>query len=256
MSRPEYRITEIRNEDVELTQEEMDRLVRRAKAEKAASLRMAAYRKQISAELVVPEVTAEEYGKAVTKIAISKYGRFDLDGFNREIFRLLCLYLTGDKRFEEDGRSLDKGIFLVGPVGCGKTSLMKLCWSNPVQSYSVLSCSSVSYGFAEHGFEMLRQHFEPRGPRHDDVFRHQQLGTCFDDLGTEDMVKNFGNNSNAMKEVIENRYGHMEDRRLTHITTNLNFDQIGEFYGNRVRSRIREMFNVIKFDPAAPDRRK
>jgi len=41
----------------------------------------------------------------------------------------------------------------------------------------------------------------------------------------------------------------------THITTNLNGDEIEEMYGTRVRSRMREQFNLIAFDEAAKDKR-
>ncbi len=42
----------------------------------------------------------------------------------------------------------------------------------------------------------------------------------------------------------------------THITTNLNAEELEERYGNRVRSRLREMFNLISFDSSTTDKRK
>jgi hypothetical protein len=45
-------------------------------------------------------------------------------------------------------------------------------------------------------------------------------------------------------------------RWTTHITTNLNAEEIEERYGNRVRSRLREMVNVIGFDINTKDKRK
>lgn len=41
----------------------------------------------------------------------------------------------------------------------------------------------------------------------------------------------------------------------THITTNLSATEIEAFYGNRVRSRLREMFNRIAFPKDAPAKR-
>jgi len=43
---------------------------------------------------------------------------------------------------------------------------------------------------------------------------------------------------------------------MTHITTNLNAEEIEDRYGNRVRSRLREMVNVIGFDKNTKDKRK
>ena len=43
---------------------------------------------------------------------------------------------------------------------------------------------------------------------------------------------------------------------ITHATTNLSASELESYYGNRVRSRMREMFNLIAFDSAAKDKRK
>lgn len=42
----------------------------------------------------------------------------------------------------------------------------------------------------------------------------------------------------------------------THITTNLNAQELEKRYGNRVRSRLRTMFNLISFDNSTIDKRK
>jgi DNA replication protein DnaC len=48
----------------------------------------------------------------------------------------------------------------------------------------------------------------------------------------------------------------MTRKMLTHITTNLNSSEIEEIYGTRVRSRLREQFNLIAFSESAKDKRK
>ena len=42
---------------------------------------------------------------------------------------------------------------------------------------------------------------------------------------------------------------------ITHITTNLNSSEIEDIYGTRLRSRLREQFNLIAFDRKAKDMR-
>ena len=41
----------------------------------------------------------------------------------------------------------------------------------------------------------------------------------------------------------------------THATTNLNAQELEERYGNRVRSRMRQLFNLIAFDKESTDKR-
>jgi DNA replication protein DnaC len=43
---------------------------------------------------------------------------------------------------------------------------------------------------------------------------------------------------------------------LTHATTNLSAEELEKLYGNRVRSRMREMFNLIAFGADVADKRK
>jgi len=60
----------------------------------------------------------------------------------------------------------------------------------------------------------------------------------------------------VMGEILLSRYDLFISKGIpTHVTTNLSASEIEEKYGNRVRSRMREMFNLVAFDKNAPDKR-
>lgn len=84
---------------------------------------------------------------------------------------------------------------------------------------------------------------------------HDSVGLCYDDLGTEDDKKNFGNQVNVMQDILFKIYD-SDIYRHFHLTTNIGGVEIEAMYGKRVRSRMREMFNVITFNLDAPDRRE
>jgi hypothetical protein len=98
---------------------------------------------------------------------------------------------------------------------------------------------------------------------------------CFDDIGIEPMGKHFGVGSNVIGEILLSRYDLFTRNPklvsgsyrknpaaktgkpiVTHGNTNGNADEIEERYGNRVRSRMRELFNLIAFDKNCRDKRK
>ena len=79
---------------------------------------------------------------------------------------------------------------------------------------------------------------------------------CFDYLGTENNLKYYGNECNVMAEILLSRYDIFTSKKIqTHITTNLSASEIENVYGNRVRSRMREMFNLIAYDKNIKDKR-
>ncbi len=60
-----------------------------------------------------------------------------------------------------------------------------------------------------------------------------------------------------MGEVLLSRYELLlKSNIITHATTNLNAQELEERYGNRVRSRMRQLFNLIAFDKDSIDKRK
>jgi len=66
---------------------------------------------------------------------------------------------------------------------------------------------------------------------------------CYDDLGEEPLsVSHYGTRANVMQHILEERYNR---QCLTLATTNHNVQELGEMYGERVESRLQEMFNLI-----------
>lgn len=167
--------------------------------------------------------------------------------------KLLCYFLKDKDTAPFLGINLNKGILLNGPIGCGKTSLMKLMrFYEPTNNRFILkSCRDISFEFIHRGYEVISKYsnrsfnnFEP-------------ITYCFDDLGAERNIKYFGNECNVLAEVMLSRYDLFTSRNLiTHITTNLAPSELESFYGNRLRSRLREQFNLIAFNGKSLDKRK
>jgi DNA replication protein DnaC len=147
---------------------------------------------------------------------------------------------------------LNKGILLSGPIGCGKTSIMHLIrpFASPLFDYKIKTCRELSFEFAKSGFDAINKYSLKQN--------HQSRlsGYCFDDLGAEQQIKHFGNDCNVMAEVLISRYEqYVENHSITHLTSNLSASEIEMLYGNRLRSRMRNMFNLISFNVNSNDKR-
>lgn len=67
----------------------------------------------------------------------------------------------------------------------------------------------------------------------------------------------YGNECSVMAEILLTRYDLFHSfGMITHLTTNLNSSEIEEKYGKRVRSRMRELFNLLAWPADAQDKRK
>ncbi len=148
--------------------------------------------------------------------------------------------------------NIDKGIILSGPVGCGKTSLMFLLnyFFQQGYDYKMKPCRDIAFEFAAKGYDALTPFTKKEA-------KQTRINTfCFDDLGTEKQIKHFGNECNVMAEIILTRYdSFIHNKTLTHVTTNLSASELEAFYGDRVRSRMRQMFNLVAFDKDSIDKR-
>lgn len=171
------------------------------------------------------------------------------------IFGLLAWFLQDELVASEMNIDLNKGILLSGPIGCGKTTLFKLMRKIPSErkNFMMISTRQVVSEFMQSGFEVLETY--SRGSLYND--NRIPKNWCFDDLGTEATSKYFGNDCNVMGEILLTRYDLFKEKGIiTHLTTNLTAGEIESMYGNRLRSRMREMFNLFGYEETSKDKRR
>ena len=172
--------------------------------------------------------------------------KFKIYEEDRDVLFKLCNYQIRDwtacRKLNID---INKGILLSGPVGCGKTSLMKLIrYITPhYPLYDMIPTRNITFTFNHIGYKIIEDYGDNRF-------------YCFDDLGIEPLGRYFGKDCNVMGEILLSRYElFFKYKFKTHGTTNLNAQELEERYGNRVRSRMRELFNLIGFDKESRDKR-
>ncbi len=184
------------------------------------------------------------YLNAKGKLLFGK--KFKIYEEDRDILFKLCNYYIKD---EANCRKLDidtgKGILLSGPVGCGKTSLMKLLRHIVPhrKPYEVIPTRNITFAFNNIGYKIIENYGDKQF-------------YCFDDLGVEPTGRHYGKDCNVMGEILLSRHDLFLDKKIkTHATTNLNAQELQELYGIRVRSRMRQLFNLVAFDRESRDKR-
>ena len=168
------------------------------------------------------------------------------------VYKLIAYFLKDEPTCFQYDINLNKGILLTGPIGCGKTSLMNLMkyLTATEHKFFVKPCRDISFEFIQDGYQIIHKYSIGK------LYQSEPRTYCFDDLGTENNLKYFGNECNVMAEILLSRYDlFISKKLLTHITTNLSATEIEKHYGNRVRSRLREMVNLIAYDKSTPDKR-
>lgn len=178
-----------------------------------------------------------------------------LESDHPTIFKLIAYFLKDEPTCFQFNINLNKGIMLSGPVGCGKTSLMNIMkhLTKTEHKFSVKPCRDISFEFIQDGYEVIHKYSKDLRLRGGQPVA---VRYCFDDFGIEQNLKYFGNECNVMAEILLSRYELFTNKKLqTHITTNLSATEIETHYGNRVRSRLREMVNLIAFNKTIHDKR-
>jgi len=150
---------------------------------------------------------------------------------NTPLIRAICFFFSRDERFETELKfDLNKGLLIRGVSGLGKTYLFKCIENNDVRPIGIVSMVDISEQVKEEG-----------------TYELQYKNTLYlDDVGTEEPVVNhYGTKINWFKNFIEMYYLKNKPFNRLVVSTNNSFDEIESKYGFRVRSRIKDMFNII-----------
>ena len=166
---------------------------------------------------------------------------FIVDQYNKDIIRQLYYYLTGD--VGNCKWNVHKGIYLMGKVGCGKSLLMYSYLS--VQDYLTRKITETIH--AKQLIELLQSEGGITGLRERPLF--------IDELGRENLeMKDYGNVVKPVIDLFAIRY---EYGGRTYATSNFTLDTLeaardvkgkvtAQRYGNFIRTRMDEMFNVVE----------
>ena len=170
------------------------------------------------------------------------------------IFRELVRYFIGDAGGLYD---IHRGIYLFGDFGTGKTVIMQTMQDFTRLIEERLTAASVAY--TPRGFRLSHARdiaMEIQRSARTDSLRQYHAGIwLFDDMGHEEEKKIYGNDINALAEILLARYNRYQaGGPPTHCTSNLAPHECREAYGDRIGSRVFELFNHVYLDGS--DKRK
>lgn len=169
---------------------------------------------------------------------------FKIDSENEHVIKMLQLYIARDERFEtvikDKNYSLNKGILLHGNYGTGKTILFRIM-------QRAVYFLQLEIQFKRFNMRELCQQYQSEGAK---ALMPENRHWFVDEFGIieREQCNSFGNKIVVGDELIGVRYDRFQSGFMTHLTTNLTYQQINDFYNPRTISRLHEMCNFIPLD--------
>ncbi len=174
--------------------------------------------------------------------------RFTVDENCAPVLRLMAQRIARSDEFTAQ-YGLNKGIMLLGGIGSGKTVLMR-GMVDILMVFDIKVHLLPTYVLTENYGRDGVNAFGRINHANNDVYPGAGI-IVLDDLGAEGIASHYGQPINVVAEVLLRRY---DNHALTFGTSNLDQKSIRRFYGERVWSRMKEMFNFIELK--GEDRRK
>jgi hypothetical protein len=177
----------------------------------------------------------------MSKTSKQKFGKdLIINENNKHLIKTICFFLSKDERFETElGYFFNKGLLIRGICGIGKTYLLKCVSDNELNPIDIFSMIEIT--------EEIRRTGECK-------IKARKL-IYLDDVGSEEhTINHYGTKISFFEDFIQRYYLNNKKFNNLIISTNNDFDEIAAKYGFRVRSRMKEMFNVI--DVQGEDMRK
>ena len=199
----------------------------------------------------IPMVDINTEARWLSHILMSLEPRFDYKKYDMRILNSMLAWVWYKDNCNELELDYDKGWFLFGSIGRGKSLTMRLMheylrsvakrfpqyykknknrFGNDWKSASVITNLYAKDGLPKLGPMLEINH------------------TLFiDELGREPIpASNYGTRMNVMQFVLQMRYD-IRSYSMTHVTTNLSLDDVAKVYGVYIADRCIEMFNFIEF---------
>lgn len=218
--------------------------------------------------LLQPWTAQQMYNKAIETgraIAAAEGFNFVLDEHNKKVFQMLCLYFVGDATFEtyQQGGvpySLKKGIWLQSQQrGSGKSTLLKCFMFNKRCCFGYTHTAQLANIYQRGGFDKL-DFFIGTIPQPASAanFYQPEAGFMYDELFGEGKVNHMGTPIVVSEYIVNKLYDFADNKKGNmykfHCTSNASGEDIERIAGINFRSRMPDMFNLIKLD--GPDRRR
>lgn len=176
---------------------------------------------------------------------------FKIDSNNSFAYENIAKWVVGDPSMKCSGYDgngerpgdLCKGLYIQGPTGTGKSIAINLC-RKACSAFKIIVNASNPYQpltWSSYNTDNICSAYENSG----DISEFKKSPViCIQDLGTEPSeVIYMGNRRNCLRSILEYR-GDCYDK-ITHITSNIPIFKTGEYYGERVQSRLYQMCNPI-----------
>lgn len=163
-----------------------------------------------------------------------------LNQYNKIFIKTICYFLSKDNRFETElGYSFNKGLLIRGICGIGKTYLLECLVDNELNPIDIFSMIHIT--------DQIRKNGEFKIKARKIIF--------LDDVGAEEpTVTHYGSKISFFEDFILRYDLYNKSFYNLIFSTNNNFEELESKYGQRVRSRIKKMFNII--DVEGEDMRK
>jgi hypothetical protein len=182
-----------------------------------------------------------------------------LDGYNCDIFTELVNYFYPAS---ETKLNRKKGILLMADSGVGKSTMMEGFRDNPLASFVCVNCSEFVENWQHNPEFAMNKVLSGKTKAEDGYvnwFGHSEFEVFFDEFGRENKGvlpkgESYKSNTvNVMQQVIMRLH---EQRGVrVHLATNATEEDLVADYGVFVYSKMKDLFNIIKWSDDAPDRR-
>jgi hypothetical protein len=196
--------------------------------------------------------------------------KFLIDEHNAHQFHLLCLFFTNDPKFEDYGLEiggkmqqkydLKKGIWIQSDGrGTGKSQLLNCFKFNKRQSFNYTHTAQMRSEFQKNGYLGLDYYLKEMEtyPCSSNYYQSKN-GWLYDELFAEGKANHMGTPEVISEYIVNTLYdfstNHKGNFWKFHCTSNGDGAFIEERNGRNYRSRMSEMYNLIKLD--GPDRRR